>query len=145
MRQTNKYMQGGTVMIIAAGLGLSSTAFSKDSSEPINEAVKTVLEKVEPPVKIAEAPSQRLAVNAGLSQMRLRMRPLRITPKQTEKIESARQAFMDGDKANSTTDINEVIKTVNRVVFFTSAPKPHHENRHQSSIIRKEARVLSKL
>ena len=37
MRQTNKYMRGGTAIIIAAGLGLSSTAFSTDTSEPLSE------------------------------------------------------------------------------------------------------------
>lgn len=49
MRQTNKYMLSGTVMIIAAGLGLSSTALSTEASEPIKDAVKTVLESVEVP------------------------------------------------------------------------------------------------
>ena len=49
MRQTNKYMRGGTAIIIAAGLGLSSTAFSTDTSEPIKGIVQTVLKKAELP------------------------------------------------------------------------------------------------
>ena len=49
MRQTNKYMRGGTAIIIAAGLGLSSTALSSDANTPVKEVVKTVLDKVELP------------------------------------------------------------------------------------------------
>jgi len=60
MRQTNRYMQGGTVMIIAAGLGLSSTALSTEASAPVKEAVATVSEKVEVPAtpELEVAPKQ---------------------------------------------------------------------------------------
>ncbi|MDA8708331.1 hypothetical protein N9M10_03060, partial [Hellea sp.] len=60
MRQTNKYMRGGTAIIIAAGLGLSSTALSSDTNTPVNEVVKTVLDKVELPAlpEIEVAPKQ---------------------------------------------------------------------------------------
>ena len=113
MRQTNKYMQGGTVMIIAAGLGLSSTAFSSQkTSEPIKEAVTTVLEKVdippipnlgvppkalpEDPQKLAEAPKSQPIVQSaeitGMPPMRLRFTP-QFTTEQLEKIEAQRQAY----------------------------------------------------
>ncbi|MDB2438431.1 hypothetical protein N9W89_06915 [Hellea sp.] len=65
MRQTNKYMRGGTAIIIAAGLGLSSTALSSDTNTPVKEAAKTVFqqadaltlpkEDAQPFVKFAEA------------------------------------------------------------------------------------------
>ena len=113
MRQTNKYMQGGTVMIVAAGLGLSSTAFSSEkTSEPIKEAVTTVLEKVdippipnldvppkalpEDPQKLAEAPKSQPIVQSaeitGMPPMRLRFTP-QFTTEQLEKIEAQRQAY----------------------------------------------------
>ena len=121
MRQTNKYMRGGTAMIIAAGLGLSSTAFSTDTSEPIKEAMKTVLEKVEVPAtpkleatpnpspeaetqtalpkaskKLAEAPKSQPIVQSaevtGLAPMRLRFTP-QFTTEQIAKIEAQRQAY----------------------------------------------------
>ena len=49
MRNTNKYMQCGTVMIIAAGLGLSSTAFSSDTNKPVVAATQTGFETIDAP------------------------------------------------------------------------------------------------
>ena len=132
MRQTNKYMRGGTVIIIAAGLGLSSTAFSKDSSKPIKKAMKTVLEKVEAPVvsktnstpkslletakKIAEASSVRPTAQSGtvtgLRAMQLRMKP-EFTPAQIAKIETQRQYYVSGDKSRIN-DINTSMANINR-------------------------------
>ncbi|MDB2438432.1 hypothetical protein N9W89_06920 [Hellea sp.] len=64
MRQTNKYMRGGTAIIIAAGLGLSSTALSSDANTPVKEVVNTVLDKVElpalPELEIAPKPLPEL-------------------------------------------------------------------------------------
>jgi len=122
MRQTNKYMRGGTVMIIAAGLGLSSTAFSKDSSEPLKEAVKTVLETVEAPLvpdahstpkpmpqtpkKLAEAlkaeaPATVRALSistatSNLKPMRLRLNQV-VSLDEIKRVEKFRQAWIDGD------------------------------------------------
>ena len=132
MRQTNKYMRGGTAIIIAAGLGLSSTAFSTDSSKPIKEAMKTVLEKIETPLvpdanstpkpmpetpkKLAEAPSVQPTVQfnfaTGLKPMQLRMKP-EFTPVQIAKIEAQRQAYVSGDKS-SINDLNTTMANKNR-------------------------------
>lgn len=131
MRQTNKYMLGGTVMIIAAGLGLSSTALTSETSEPIKEVVKTVLEKGEGPTltedksvptllpeapkTFVEAPSVQPTVQSaavtGLTPMRLRMKP-KFTPAQIAKIEIQRQAYVSGNKG-SVDDLNKTMANIN--------------------------------
>lgn len=140
MRQTNKYMLGGTVIIIAAGLGLSSTALTSETSEPIKEAVKTVLEKVEAPAltevnsvptlmpeapkRFAEAPSTQPTVQSAavtrLTPMQLRMKP-EFTPAQIAKIETQRQAYTSGDES-SIDDLNKSMANIN------------HNNRFQVTI-----------
>lgn len=148
MRQTNKYMLGGTVMIIAAGLGISSAAFSTDSNKPLKEAVKTVLEKVETPTspkfdatpkslpdpekknvppkafrKLAEAPSLKPPKQSrsatGLKPMRLRFNP-RFTTEQLEKIQKQRKAYV-------TSDDDKILKMAMDDTFFKASFKNRFE------------------
>lgn len=134
-------------MIIAAGLGLSSTALSTETSEPIKEAVKTVLEKVEVPTlpkleatpkqlpnaeiqavpikpkKFAEAPSTQPAVKSakvtGLTPMRLRFNP-RFSTEQLEKIEEQRQAY-------ATSKDDKILKTAMDDTFKRTSYKNRFE------------------
>lgn len=133
MRHTNKYMRGGTVIMIAVGLGLSSTALSSDTTTPVKEAMKTVLEKVEVPAlpeleaapkKFSEAPSSQPTVQSAavtrLKPMQLRMKP-EFTPAQIAKIETQRQAYVSGDEG-SIDDLSKSMVNIN------------HNNRFQVTI-----------
>jgi len=117
MRKTNKMMRSGTAMMVLAGLGLSSSVVATAASEPVEQAVKTVLKTVDiQPVpqtpetptpeiqKLADAEEATLTVApttsrvSNLKPMRLRMTP-RFTPKQLETIERQRQTVAS-DKAD---------------------------------------------
>jgi len=47
MRKTNKMMRSGTAIMVLAGLGLSSSIVATAASEPVEQAVKTVIKTVE--------------------------------------------------------------------------------------------------
>ena len=112
MRKTNKMMRSGTAMIVLAGLGLSSSIIATAASEPVEQAVKTVLKKVDiqPELQAPETPTaeiQKLADAAegaptpattsvrasDLKPMRLRMHP-RFSTEQLEKIQKQREAYV---------------------------------------------------
>ena len=147
MRRTNKYMLGGTAMIIAAGLSLSSTSLASETSEPIKDAVKTVLDKAQVPAapnlemtprswpeapaqaqpqapkKLAEAPSLKPAAQSaavtGLAPMRLRFHP-RFTAEQLDKIQKQREAY-------AASEDDEILKTAMNDTFFRASFKNRFE------------------
>jgi len=151
MRQTNKYMRGGTAIIIAAGLGLSSTALSSDTSAPVKEAVKTVLDKVElpdlpeleavpkplpeleiqtaptEPKKFAEAPEDTTSVHpAAHSAAVTNLAPMRLrfNPRfTTEQLEK----IQTQREAYAASDNDKILKTAMDDTFFKAAYKNRFE------------------
>ena len=67
MRKTNKMMRSGTAMMVLAGLGLSSSIVATAASEPVEQAVKTVLNAVEVQQPDAQTPKVKKLADAANS------------------------------------------------------------------------------